>query len=813
MGVSALNFLCLALSVLSSEQVGAKAEAHIEPPILESVLDLKVPPYSSPSSTTLALTLTIDIVGRVSEVHALRLTGDEYDWLLARLLELRFQPARYGTTPVAVRVPLELNLEIPPVPSAKVQWQVFEEGTRQALSGVLIRILSEDREIASVITDEVGQGAVELRQFEDLVVIAEGQGYLSLLTSFEAAADQVLDFDILLMPESAFGGYRQVVRAKRQETGSRLVLTQKELTHVAGALNDPFRTIQTLPGVSNISSLFPLPVVRGTGPNHSSVWIDGFMAPMVFHFLAGPSVIYPELLKELSYESGDAGAEFGGQIGGVISARTGFDLSSEADTAEANLNLAQAGLLGRKANDDDKWIASARIGYPGYLLRLGGAELDLTYWDYHGQWSRIEKTKRERVALYGAGDVFGTPTSVAPLRLQFHRLLYEYRAKGLRIATMTEMSATTLPDQPEELMTTSAGLNLGYGWSLLEDIQVDIGVQSKLSYDDVNVNQAVVDSIAEEFEEPGIGQGGEFDEDSPTSLPEEDFLKDAEAWRGLHSAHLSLAWRVPSLGLNLAPGIRYDFIHQKDNTLSAWDARFRLRQTLSESDELKAYLKASTGLFSQPPRVPLIIPGLDFGLLNLGMQRSWQSSLGVEVKRDDWTMSVTGFYSKMTNLSLDWGMVDESGEIPIAVEGRAYGVELFIRRARARGLFGWLAYTWSRSTRNWGTGWHWFTLDREHVGNLVVGFELERGWGISGRVLYQSGVPQEPELHSLVGTPRGASFLRFDIRFDRRVIYPSWALEYYVDIGNALVEPESFGPADDDAAGYVVPMLGMRARF
>jgi hypothetical protein len=209
----------------------------------------------------------------------------------------------------------------------------------------------------------------------------------------------------------------------------------------------------------------------------------------------------------------------------------------------------------------------------------------------------------------------------------------------------------------------------------------------------------------------------------------------------------------------------------------------------------------------------LIIPGLDFGLLNLGMQRSWQSSVGLNLEQGDWTYSVTGFFSKMSNLSLDWGMLDESGEVPVAVEGQAYGLEVLVRRARARGVFGWLAYTWSRSKRDWGTGWRWFTLDREHVGNLVLGFELERGWGISGRVLYQSGVPQSPEFYGLAQTPRGASFLRFDLRFDRRVIYPTWALEFYVDIGNALVEPESFGPEDEDAAGYVLPMMGVRARF
>ena len=118
--------------------------------------------------------------------------------------------------------------------------------------------------------------------------------------------------------------------------------------------------------------------MRGTGPNHSAVWIDGFLAPLVFHFLAGPSVIYPELLQSISYESGDAGVQYGGQIGGIISAKTGFDLAQENDVAEGNLNLAQAGALVRREYGHGVWLASGRLGYPGYLLRLAGTTLDLS---------------------------------------------------------------------------------------------------------------------------------------------------------------------------------------------------------------------------------------------------------------------------------------------------------------------------------------------------------------------------------------------------------------------------------------------------
>ena len=817
MGGSALFYLCLALGLASAASDSSGGSDAVEPPrLVGPPLDLRIPAQSGLDAVQVKLILTINKRGEVVEVQDLPLASTHYDWLLARLLSLTFIPAAQTGEALAVRVPLQLELESSRIPKAQVVWQVFEEGSSRRLRDVSVRVYSGELEIASATTGEDGRVEMALEAFDSLQVVVESDGYLALVSSFEAAAQASLAFDIMLLPESAFGGYRQVVRGKRERTGSRLVLTQKELTHVAGSLNDPFRTIQTLPGVSNVSSVYPLPVVRGTGPNHSAVWIDGFLAPLVFHFLAGPSVIYPELLQSISYESGDAGVQYGGQIGGIISAQTGFDLTQEADVAEGNLNLAQAGALVRREYGDGVWLASGRIGYPGYLLRLAGTNLELSYWDYHGQWSETQGRTRQRVALYGAGDSFMAETGLAPLRLQFHRLLYEYASEGLKLGSMTELSTSSLPDQPEELTTGALGVNLNYRWVFSDDWIVDSGLQSKLSFDDVDVNQAVVDAIAAQYVDerpPGYGPGDESLGNGESNLPEEDFLKDAEAWRGQHSAYLSTELRIPTVGLVIAPGVRYDFVHQRENTLDAWNARVRLKQKLFATPDLKLHLKASTGLFSQPPRVPLIIPGLDFGLLNLGMQKAWRSSMGLSLERDVWRYSLTGFFSRMTNLSLDWGMVDETGEIPIAVEGRAYGVELFVRRLRTQGLFGWLSYTWSRSTRNWGTGWRWFTLDREHVANLVMGFELERGWGISARVLYQSGTPQTPEFYPLEDTERGASFTRFDIRFDRRVVYPTWALEFYVDIGNALVAAETFGEEDEDAPGYVLPMIGLRARF
>ena len=69
-----------------------------------------------------------------------------------------------------------------------------------------------------------------------------------------------------------------------------------------------------------------------------------------------------ELLQSISYQSGDAGVQYGGQIGGIISAQTGFDLTQESDVAERQSKFAQAGALVRREYGDGVWLASGRLG-------------------------------------------------------------------------------------------------------------------------------------------------------------------------------------------------------------------------------------------------------------------------------------------------------------------------------------------------------------------------------------------------------------------------------------------------------------------
>jgi hypothetical protein len=141
--------------------------------------------------------------------------------------------------------------------------------------------------------------------------------------------------------------------------------------------------------------------------------------------------------------------------------------------------------------------------------------------------------------------------------------------------------------------------------------------------------------------------------------------------------------------------------------------------------------------------------------------------------------------------------------------GRAYGLELLLRRQSKNGLFGWMSYTLSMSSRIRDGQWVPYDFDRTHLVNLVAGLPLRRNWDIGIRWQYQSGKPTTTTAG--YNTARGAGYLRFDLRVDKRAVWRRWLLDFYVDITNVALFPEEVQPGT--VISYVLPTIGLRARF
>src|SRR4026207_406148 len=65
-------------------------------------------------------------------------------------------------------------------------------------------------------------------------------------------------------------------------------------------------------------------------------------------------------------------------------------------------------------------------------------------------------------------------------------------------------------------------------------------------------------------------------------------------------------------------------------------------------DDSAVWLKGSAGIYHQPPRFVLPLPGLDLMPIKYGLLRSFQTSPGVELPlRDRFQLTAEGFYNHM----------------------------------------------------------------------------------------------------------------------------------------------------------------------
>jgi hypothetical protein len=122
-----------------------------------------------------------------------------------------------------------------------------------------------------------------------------------------------------------------------------------------------------------------------------------------------------------------------------------------------------------------------------------------------------------------------------------------------------------------------------------------------------------------------------------------------------------------------------------------------------------------------------------------------------------------------------------------------------LRRPMKHKLYGWLAYTLSRSLRvvdglivpsDW---------EQRHIVNLVVGYRWPRNYSTSARFHYNSGRPYplyDDAGNGGVGGVDGyihlPGFPQLDLRGDKRFIFDNYVMDIYLELVNATFSREVF---------------------
>jgi TonB-dependent receptor-like protein len=705
-------------------------------------------------------------------------------------------PARPDAAATDGGVPDAAPAEVRPAPPVgRLAGRVLAQGTRKPVAGA--SLIADVSEVGA--SDERGDFAVDVPCGQRRLSI-QAPGFERLTAIVDACAGPAAPLTLRLMPAESGRSFETVVRSKPAQPEVRL--EAEELTQTPGTLGDPFRAIESLPGVATIAWPAPVYAVRGSNPGNTGFFLDGIRVPALFHFALGPSVIHPYFFESLEFFPGGYPARYGRYAAGIVSADTRAAAEDRIHSS-VDIRLFDAGAMVSAPFPGNGAVAVAgRYSYTAGLVSLLNQDIRLEYWDYQLRADRRFGPFQLGLLAFGSGDLLAPrrDETLREIDLGFHRVSLRAAAPlgGGRVqaslAVGSDHSKAPIADvYPITVNAISAAPRLAY---LLSFAPIDVA----LGFD---------------------GEITRYDPVTTIVRPTGDWDLARKRVAVLLAGYASATVRAGSR-LIVTPELRYDSYDVGDAHASDLAPRLTARLKLRDDTAIKA----GGGHFTQLPSLPLQIPGVEaFGLRLFGLQSSWQASLGLETSRlPGLDVTVTGYVQRYVLTDLRDPTPNSpdplADDFLVRRDALSYGLEVLARRPLSQRLHGWLAYTLSNNLRSLGGGavgpsdW-----DQRHILNLVVGYR--RGpYTVGGRGHLNTGRPFIASMSTGEGFQRLPTFYQVDLRFDRRIIYARFILNVYLELVNATLSRQVYsvtetspGQFKENSFSIVLPSIGVRGEF
>jgi outer membrane receptor for ferrienterochelin and colicin len=278
--------------------------------------------------------------------------------------------------------------------------------------------------------------------------------------------------------------------------------------------------------------------------------------------------------------------------------------------------------------------------------------------------------------------------------------------------------------------------------------------------------------------------------------------------------------------LTLIGGVR----QSHDNYLNKTYTEPRLGAEWAWSE--RTLLNAGWGKHNQMPGTQEILR--NYGNPNLSHILAEHRVLGItRTLEEGWTWKTEAYYKKISDLVVN----DPSSIYVNGGSGRAYGVEILIKKAQVDRLSGWLSLTLAKSERrNDLTGETFnFGYDQPINATVVGTYKLMNNWTLGAKWTFHTGNPYTPivgtngtytdgrpvPLYGAINSERFPNYHRLDLRLDRTYVYNTWKLTNFFEIINAYANKNvggyDYGPYYDRKTPiYQLPLLptfGVEAEF
>lgn len=655
-------------------------------------------------------------------------------------------------------------------------------------------------------------GAVVVAASDRIVADADGRftlaarpGPLRVVVSSPGFIDQPIDLTVrpgmpaveLSLVSTSVREAVEISDASVSAPQSVVALRPSSVLRVAGAGDNIFKALQTLPGISATDDFGSRLSVRGGGPDQNLTVMDGVEIHNPYRLFGLTSAFNPETVSRFELTAGGFGAEYGDRLSSILVVENRPGSSSQALTGSAAVSLTDANVvLEGKLPGQAKgsWLVTGRRTYydlvadkvtgndlpsfgdlqargdwharPGHVFSLFAlrsrektdatftdsgdsiavgdtSKNDLVSFSYSGVLSP-SLTTRSILAWYDYGDDLGVDGSVhdgarrsnAPDRDADQPSAVGF-TRGLTVRDLSfrqQVDAQAGPHQTLSAGFDAHGLRTTWGWTITGDRN-----------DSVANGSAVIG---------GTGL--------PALLASSRDTTRAAAW---FVDRLTLGRR-----LRMEPGVRLD--------RSGFNGEVVVSPRMSADVELtrNSRVKASGGLFTQSAGYEKLLQSdyfVDLSADTAQRLSSERSTHAIGTFEYDLSAAITGrveaYYKTFDRLII--GRLETPDEtaarvalydfpealassIPTSPQitsvpgnggrGNAYGFDVFLeRRPRTASdqVSGWASYTWGKATLDAYGVKRPFDYDRRHSFSLVSTLRLSQRIDLGSTLRVASGFP------------------------------------------------------------------------
>jgi outer membrane cobalamin receptor len=682
--------------------------------------------------------------------------------------------------------------------------RVVDAQTGEPIAKALVAVRDHDLEAT---TDAAGRFEITGLPAGEIELLVTTVGY-GLVRRPLRLSEAETEVEVRLGQEALKRSEEVTVEAAPFEGGDRAaplehLLSGVELRNLASVLvDDPLRSVQSLPGVAAPDDFNATFATRGSGFRSVGVHIDGVLMSAPFHTIRDVNdsfsltVLNGDIVESLVFVSGAAPARYGDRTGAVLAVRTREGSTERffgrASLGATGLQATVEGPLGRARKTS--WLLSARKSYLDYVLsRLhdqGG--IVLGFYDLTAKLAHHPSSSQSLsfTLLHGHSRWRSTDTVFASDDLHLADAntdlgLLQWRltpsARGwLEAAAFAsrETGRNRTYDDADRFRATGGqrGLRAEGLWAAGSHRVEGGGLFRHLAEDAVSRN---------------------YDRRAGSYRVSADYDAAAAQWGGF----VQDTWSPLGPRLALTAGARFDRFTEtgEDHLLPRGAASFALAG--------RTRLIAAFGRYAQFPSFEALHG--EHGNASLDAERSRHWSLAVEqLFGDKLRLRAEAYAQREEDLiftrEMEWRIeggriLSPSASAPLgnALRGRSRGIELLVQRRSANGLSGWLAYSLSHSQRTETATGQTFDsdFDQRHTFTAYASWRLRRTLNLSTKYRYGSGFPvagfyepspKGPLLSSGRNLYRPEAYSRLDVRSNKTWVFTRWKLTLYGEVVNLL---------------------------